>query len=124
MPLEVGAPAPHVAALVVDAGVVGPSRDAEGAHAIGQVHEAGEGAGVAGVTAELAVVVAAPAEHLAFGGDGARVALTGVEVNHDGTVWQIHAVCRIHADGAGRGGRGVAHLLLIVGAPTDDRRLG
>ena len=122
--LEVGAPAPHVATLVVNAGMVGPGRDAKGAHAIGQVHQAGEGAGVTGVTAELAVVVAAPAEHLTFGGDGARVALTGVEVHHDGTVRQIHAVCCIHVDGAGRGGRGVAHLLLVVGAPTDDRRLG
>ena len=122
--LEVGAPAPYVAALVVDAGVVGPGRDAKGAHAVGQVHQAGEGAGVAGVTSELAVVVGAPAEHLTFGGDGARVALTGVEVHHDGAVWQIHAMCSIHADGAGRGGRGVAYLLLIVGAPTDDRRLG
>ena len=122
--LEVGAPAPHVAALVVDAGVVGPGRDAKGTHAIGQVHQTGKGAGVAGVTSELAVVVGAPTEHFTFGGDGARVALTGIEVHNDGPVWQIHAVCGIHADGAGRGGRGVAHLLLIVGAPTDDRRLG
>ena len=122
--LEIGAPTPHVATLVVNAGVVGPGRDAEGAHAIRQVHQAGEGAGVAGVTSELAVVVGAPTEHFTFGGDGARVALTGIEVHNDGPVWQIHAVCGIHADGAGRGGRGVAHLLLIVGAPTDDRRLG
>ena len=120
---EVGAPAPHVATLVVDAGVVGPGRDAKGAHAIGQVHEASEGTGVAGVTAELAVVVGAPTEHFTLGGDGAGVALTGVEVHHDGAEGQIHAVCRIHADGAGRGGRSVAHLLLVVGAPTDDRRL-
>ena len=123
LPLEVGAPAPHVATLVVNAGVVGSRRDAKGAHAIGQVHQTGESAGVAGVTAELAVVVGAPAEHLTFGGDGARVALTGVKVDHRRPIREVDGLRHIHIEGAGCGGRGVAHLLLIVGAPTDDRRL-
>ena len=121
--LEVGAPAPHVATLVVDAGVVGPGRDAEGANAIRQVHQAGEGAGVAGVTAELAVVVGAPTEHLTFGGDGARVALTGVEVHHDGAEGQIHRPSLVLTNKVRTCGGGVTALLLVVLAPAHHGRV-
>ncbi len=78
---------------------------------------------MAGVTAELAVVVGAPTEHLTFGGDGARVPISGVKVNHGRPIRKVDASGRIHIEGAGRGGRGVAHLLLIVGTPADNRRL-